>query len=52
MTPFLSIKEETSLLLRRLRRKDESDDALIKRILEYAKGYMIAYGMLDEKVNP
>lgn len=44
----LSIKEETSESLMLLRHKGETDDALIKRILELARCYMILFGM-DEK---
>jgi len=48
---FLSIKEETSEDLRLLRHKGETDDALLKRILELARCYMILWGMEDEKAN-
>jgi len=44
---FLSIKEETSESLRLLRHKGESDDALIKRIVELARCYMVLFGMED-----
>lgn len=44
---FLSIKEETSKALMLLRHKGENDDALIKRILEFARCYMILFGMED-----
>lgn len=40
----LSITEETYAVLRRLRLKGETDDALIKRIVEYAKCYMVIQG--------
>ena len=43
----LSIKDETCESLKLLRHKDESDDALIKRIVEYARCYMILRGMED-----
>lgn len=42
---FLSIKEETAKALRLLRHRGESDDALIKRIVELARCYMILRGM-------
>ncbi len=42
---FLSITEETAKALRLLRHKGESDDALIKRIVELARCYMILFGM-------
>ncbi len=48
---FLSIKEETSKALRLLRHEGETDDALIKRILELARCYMILFGMEDENIN-
>jgi len=44
---FLSIKEETYAALGKLRQKDETDDALIRRIIEYAKCYMIIQGAED-----
>jgi len=44
---FLSIKTETSKLLRLLRQPGETDDALIKRIVELARCYMILFGMED-----
>ena len=44
---FLSIKEETYELLKRLRLKGEDDDALIKRIVELARCYMVLIGMED-----
>lgn len=40
----LAISDETFKALRRLRLKGETDDALIMRILEYAKCYMIIQG--------
>jgi len=46
---FLSIKEETSEALRLLRQKDETDDALIKRILELARCYMVLFGMEEKE---
>ena len=48
---FLSIKEETSDDLRLLRHEGETDDALIKRIVELARCYMILFGMEDENIN-
>ncbi len=44
---FLSIKDDTCEALRLLRHKGESDDALIKRIVELARCYMILFGMED-----
>jgi len=44
---FLSITEEIDAVLNRLRLKDETDDALIKRIVEYARCYMIIKGAED-----
>jgi len=43
--PFLSITDETYAVLKKLRQMDETDDALIKRIVEYARCYMILQGM-------
>jgi len=48
---FLSITEETYAVLKKLRQLGETDDALIKRIVEYARCYMILRGMKDEKAN-
>jgi len=45
----LSITEETEAVLKRLRLKDETDDALIKRIVEYARCYMIIKGTEDTR---
>ena len=44
---FLALKNETYESLKRLRLKGETDDALIKRIVEYAKCYMIIQGAKD-----
>jgi len=44
---FLSIKDETCEALRLLRHKDETDDDLIKRIVELARCYMVLFGMED-----
>jgi len=46
---FLSIKSDTCEALRLLRHKGESDDALIRRIVELARAHMIVIGM--ENVN-
>ena len=43
--PFLSVKEKTYEVLRRLRLKGEDDDALIQRIVELARCYMLLRGM-------
>jgi len=48
---FLSITDETNDALKLLRHKGETDDALIKRILELARCYMILFGMEDENIN-
>lgn len=42
--PFLALKTETYVALRRLRLKGETDDDLIMRIVEHAKCYMIIQG--------
>ena len=44
---FLSIKDETAEALRLVRLKGENDDALIRRILELARCYMVLIGMED-----
>lgn len=44
---FLSIGDETAEALKRLRLKGESDDALIQRILELARCYMVLIGTED-----
>jgi len=46
---FLSIKNETHNALRLLRHKGETDDELIRRIVELARAHMIIIGM--ENVN-
>lgn len=46
---FLSIKEETSEDLMLLRHKGETDDALIKRIVELARCYMVLFGMEENE---
>ena len=43
--PFMSLKSDTCAALRLLRHKGETDDALIKRILELARAHMIVLGM-------
>ena len=48
---FLSISDENYKALRLLRHKGETDDALIKRIVELARCYMLLWGMEDEKAN-
>lgn len=45
--PFLSVREETYKALRLLRREGESDDELVKRIVELARCYMVLEGMED-----
>lgn len=47
----LSIKEETYAALKLLRQPGENDDALIKRIIELARCYMILRGMENETAN-
>ena len=47
----LHISEESSVILSRLRVKGESDEALMKRLLDYAESYMIVYGVIDETGN-
>ena len=42
---FLSVSDETCEALMLLRHEDETDDDLIKRIMEYARCYMILRGM-------
>jgi len=42
---FISISDETYVVLKKLRRKGETDEAMIERILEYARCYMILRGM-------
>ena len=44
---FLSIKDETAEALKLLRLKGENDDALIRRIMELARCYMVLRGMED-----
>jgi len=44
---FLSISDENYKTLKLLRHKGESDDALIKRIVELARCYMVLFGMED-----
>lgn len=44
---FLSISDENYKTLKLLRHKGESDDVLIKRIVELARCYMILFGMED-----
>lgn len=44
---FLSISDENYKALKLLRHKGESDDALIKRIVELARCYMVLFGMED-----
>jgi len=46
---FLSIKEETSEALKLLRHKCETDDALVKRIVELARCYMVLFGMEEKE---
>lgn len=41
---FLSVREETFETLNLLRWKDEDDDFLLRRIVEYARCYMIIRG--------
>jgi len=42
---FLSLKDDTYAALKLLRHKGETDDALIKRIVELARCYMVLFGM-------
>jgi len=49
---FLSIKDETCEALRLLRHEGETDDALIKRILELARCYMVLFGMENVDGGP
>lgn len=44
---FLSISEETGKSLGLLRHQGETDDDLVKRILELARAHMIVIGMED-----
>lgn len=44
---FLSIKDETYEVLKTLRFRGEDDDALIRRIAEYARRYMALQGRED-----
>jgi len=46
---FLSIKSETSEALNLLRHKGETDDALVKRIVELARCYMVLFGMEEKE---
>ncbi len=47
----LSISEKSNIILNRLRDKGESDEALIERVLDYARGFMVIFGMIDEKTE-
>ncbi len=47
----LSISEKSNIILNRLRDKGESDEALIERVLDYARGFMVIFGMTDEKTE-
>ncbi|MBA7625157.1 hypothetical protein ES703_32581 [subsurface metagenome] len=49
--PFISIKNETHDALKLLRHKGESDDTLIKRILELARCYMLQWGLEDTEAR-
>lgn len=44
---FLSISDENYKALSLLRHKGETDDALIKRVVELARCYMVLFGMED-----
>jgi len=44
---FLSVKTETLEALKLLRHEGETDDALVKRIVEFARCYMVLFGMED-----
>jgi len=48
---WLYVKEETFETLNLLRREDEDDDSLLRRIMEYARCYMLIRGAesLEEK---
>lgn len=43
--PFLSLTDATYAALRLLRLPEESDDLLIRRILKFARCYMVLIGM-------
>ena len=45
----LSIKDETYEALKLLRHKGETDDALVKRIVELARCYMVLFGMEEKE---
>lgn len=47
---FLSIKDSTYEDLKLLRLKGEDDDALIQRIVELARCYLILWGLEDTGV--
>ena len=49
---WLYVKEETFETLNLLRREDEDDDSLIRRIVEYARCYMLILGAEDSKEKP
>ena len=46
---ILSIKDETHEALKRLKLTDETDEALIERIVEYARCYMVIKGAIPSK---
>lgn len=46
---FLSIEDETYAVLKKLRQTGETDNALFKRIVEYARCYMILQGIEDSE---
>lgn len=47
----LNVSEESSVILNRLRVEGETDEALMKRLLDYAESYMIIYGVMAETDN-
>ena len=47
----LHISEESSVILERLRHHGETDEALIKRMMDYAESFMIVYGVMAETDN-
>lgn len=43
--PFLSLSEETYQALTRIRQPDESNEDVIRRVIEDARCYMVLQGM-------
>ncbi|GAH15394.1 unnamed protein product [marine sediment metagenome] len=48
----MTFTRETYAILNKLRLKGENDDALIRRIVEYAKCYMVIKGAEDVEGRP